>query len=1473
MTVCRSASRASLLSLALLVILLSALTASPAVAVEPPPLGEPIDHFAGRHPIGEQGALTLGDATANTPLVLRRLTLRQAVPPGDPAPPAETVNPPELTTATQKFSKAVTDGPIGFTEADLDQVAVPGGGFMPSREPGLLVAGSGITTAVGCSGAGFCLTWFRPTYDADHKFSSFDPGGQLAVSLGATAPEAGTDIAVATGTFDEAEGESVVVAWVHKPASGDREIRFAHVVAQRNAAGRISGLQLDGAVQTLGTAYHDFGYGTTSPAIAVGDFSGSGLDQAAVVWGATRSTPTAARLAATLLGAGAGAGLQTAIATQTFDAAADSVFIPGAGSGQVGPGAAAVHDIRDADSPVDRLIVAPGVSGARYLYRLEVGSSFTVQKLDGPDFASPGPFEPATYMTSNSELESLGDLDGDGIDELLATPFMEFNPDSTMPAGTSGPCDFGDSGCGHVEILDFASAYPELGEEFGVDSSTNFESRIESAVIDARPTKDQRIAPPPGSVDVGSLPQVAITGYDPVVVGLGFDGEPFLTLASINASEGFVASSAKIDLGAQDTGFNPERRPPQVAAFTLDGQVELGDPVQDGYRSLEPSVVLNAPPTHFDILDGEAYDPNFCYAGNQYEGACAFESEYERASSTSTEVSTESSEDWAVSATVTADADFGVAQLGAELRSGYGENFTKVNGSSETETVTVNVKARNTDKIYAMRRAYDTLEYPLYQPGSGSPDEFLLATTPHTLSQRWIDSSSPDATEIGVNHQPGNILSYPEDLSTAENPFISPTEGTDSLTKTTFGRDEFELSDSSDYSYTLTRSKVDADSAATTKSWNVGATISGGGGIGFVSVSAEVSGDYSSSDLSTVATTIGDDTSLISSMGSIDESFGETAYTVKPFAYWTDNAALVLDYAVEPSIAPPGQPKTWWQQQYGVRPDLTLNLPRLLDFEEQAGITSDAARFISPGVRVLEGPCSSPAPLDDDSTAPGEPLCLVAQVENYSLKDGTTTTDVDFYDADPDLGGRLIGTDSVPAVAARDHATAKIDWTPDLRYAGTTPRIFAAVEAGDTVREIHEDNNKGFRAYEALPSSTAALHPAEDVIAEVGADESSIDVEWGVPSNLSPHVWLVRAYPDDGGAPTSVAVAGNLTSASIPIPAVGRYRVVVFATNGADSSAASHPAEPVDVGVASSGGTSVAFVEAPEEGGYTGPAVDVSFLAAPSEATTECVVDGEPRPCRSPLRLGGLEAGSHTIQVNATSGGATASTEMIAWTVDATPPTVELDPIERLSRRAQQLISYEGTDDGGSGLAGYEVEIRRAGPRGEFTDEPVLRDYSAEPERESAVSVAPGETVCVAVRALDGAGNTSPWSAQGCTTRQLDASALRKDGGWKRVDGGEFSDGHALRATGKGSALLYELDRTSKVRVLAGRCRACGKLAIEVNGRRTKVIDLGETKRRQLTVAAFDTRWTRRQDGRLRLVSLGGGPVVVDGLAAWRTSD
>ncbi len=73
------------------------------------------------------------------------------------------------------------------------------------------------------------------------------------------------------------------------------------------------------------------------------------------------------------------------------------------------------------------------------------------------------------------------------------------------------------------------------------------------------------------------------------------------------------------------------------------------------------------------------------------------------------------------------------------------------------------------------------------------------------------------------------------------------------------------------------------------------------------------------------------------------------------------------------------------------------------------------------------------------------------------------------------------------------------------------------------------------------------------------------------------------------------------------------------------------------------------------------------------------------------------------------------------------------------------------------------------------------------------------------------------------------------------------------------------------MRVFAVRCKDCGKLAVEVDGRRTEVIDLGKTKRKP-TIASYDAHWIRRHEGKLRLVALGGGRVIVDGVGAWRTS-
>ena len=1025
--------------------------AGPATAAPPPPIGQPTDHFRDRHPVGQEGLLSLSATAAGDDVRLDRLGVSRRTPCQD-APETNSCKW-GLDSTNQIFAGQAFDDDRqvenAFVEADLDTIP----GSSPLRgalEPGVAFAGTG-PIATGCTANDFCAAWRRPTYNANHSFTAFGPA--LGVQLNTDPPD-GSEVDVVSGTFDlryvvngsdppvavSDTGPSLAIAYVD---ANDDHLKVANVTAQRDSNGQVTALQLAGTAVDLGGVYTDpdSNLQEAAPSLEVGDFVGDGTTQLAVTWAPSNSTPAAPKVSAAILrGKPAGDGFSVANGPAT-------AIAPASATKQLGPDAVVVGDIQG--KPIDRLFVAPGLDGGfgDDLLRFSPGAAGALSTTVIPSAFAPD--------EQHSDLKSVGDVNGDGVDEVVSTLDRRLND--------AGP---------NIEILSpGTSSYAfrsglEFGEEgsLGVGDGTRMPFPIfETTVLDTRPTVDQRIAPRVGSKDWGAMPQIAVTfpqyGTDNVLVNNLGKTRIAVNLLSLDDTGTIDTTGAAKAM--TPFAFNADiPLPPQLTKFALDGQAELGEPVQGQYTQLEPSVVLNSPPTHFDILDGQAYDPNFCYQGNQYmvPPVCFFNTEYEREQDASTEVKSETTEDWSISAKLTTSFSIlSLVDVDAEIRGGYGEKFSKDNTTTTSSNVDVTVKSLNSDKIYAIKRTYDTLEYPLYQPGSENPSGYVLAVTPHTVSKRWIDSSSPAAAELRTNHQPGNILSYPENVTKAENPFISPTGGLDS-----FAHDEFELSDSSDYKYALTQKRMLDDGSSTEKNWNVGATVGIGGKIaGIFDTKLEVEGDYKNQNIETTKTSVGSTTKLTATMAGIDESFGETAYVVKPFAYWAPSSALVVDYAVEPVVAPPGAPKTWWQQEYGSKPDITLNLPRLLDYEEQAGISSDSARFISPDVNVLQGSCASPGPLLDKYPVPGAPLCIQAEVENYSLKDQTSPTKVKFYDADPDVGGELIGETDAGPITARDSRVVQVDWTPDARYAGTRPRIFAVVDADDQISEVHEDQQQG----------------------------------------------------------------------------------------------------------------------------------------------------------------------------------------------------------------------------------------------------------------------------------------------------------------------------------------------------------------------------------------------------------------------------
>lgn len=1112
-------------------------------AVTPPP----VDRFENRRSVGQEAVVLVGSRgqTDSQAGVVPKVDIRRINTKDDYS------KPPEMTSSTLLDSRTKSDQ-SGFVatavEADLDMVKYPDGMQRPSLEPGLAHAGLGL----GCTGDdNFCVSWSRPKYTQEHRFDGF--GQTYTERIVQSLPSPGTDVALVSGRFGDSQERSLVLAYTEATTL---EVKVAHIRGQRMIDGQVAGLSLAGPILNLGKALTSSGR-ATSPSLAVGDFAGTGSEQIAVVWAPEGSVKGDRKYRATLLGVDTEGALQQRVASTTFPVAPEMNNDPLDGENQVTPGAASLRDTSGDGAPKFHLFVGAGVQGYARVDELVVTQDgafrLEVRVPASKDGVFGGPFK-----SFPSRIESIGDITGDGYDEMASMPDVEILNRAT----------------GFLQILDFGPGSPKgVSNGFLTVSSEEAPARFRMTVLDARPTASQAIAPVPGKVRVGALPQIAVTGRVLTQDCTGGSTRLALSLVSLNVKGGQIASAPEFisECGAREV--------PVPTSFAMDGRVELGDPVRGGYTTLEPTVILNAPPTHFDVLDGKMYDPNFCYAGNQYmvPAVCLFDSTYEHVQESTTEVTSESTEDWAVSATLNTEFDlFGAVTIEAEFTGGYGENFKEINGTKTTDKIELKVKALNTDKVFAIKRTYDTLEYPIYWPGTTQPYGYVLATTPHTISKRWLDINSPDAVNLNVNHQPGNILSYPEDVSEQENPFLSPSvredKDEDDPSVSTFAdRQEFEISDSSSYEYTLSQEKVDNVQAALTKEWNAGATLKGSGSVaGLVEVGLEVKGDYKDSKLSNTSTTIGSTTKLSANLMGIDESFGETAYTVKPFAYWDESAALVLDYAVSPSVSPPGAPKTWWQKNYGKQPDLTVKLPRLLDYEKQAGISSDSARFISPGVQVFRGPCSptNPLALSPGFARPGVELCVRAQIENYSLKDHDGDTEVTFYDADPDVGGKELGKAIVTKpVAARESQYAYFNWTPDARYAGSLPRIFAVVDSGGAVEEIHEDNNKGYRMYRAAAATEVAPRAPEEVEAESEAGRQ-VKVSWLDPLALAQpagHQWRVVAYPDAGGTPLETVVPADQMSVVFNDVAPGRYRVAVFSVTADQSSPASHPSEPVDV--------------------------------------------------------------------------------------------------------------------------------------------------------------------------------------------------------------------------------------------------------------------------------------------------------------------
>ncbi|MEM7572743.1 MAG: hypothetical protein AAF433_07575 [Bacteroidota bacterium] len=567
-----------------------------------------------------------------------------------------------------------------------------------------------------------------------------------------------------------------------------------------------------------------------------------------------------------------------------------------------------------------------------------------------------------------------------------------------------------------------------------------------------------------------------------------------------------------------------------------------------------PLVVLNAPPIHFDLINNELVDINGCVDFDE----CEFLATYSREQTTEVVASTTAKSDWASTVGLSAEGGASV-DVKVELEATYGESFEAYQSSSQSFTVASQVTANTQDRIFATIATYGIYEYPVFEGDSllGS-----IATVTPTISQRtWFNTDSWTAFDYFPRHEVGNIMSYPSYASLNDDPTLQTLIKSGEL-----GDDAYTVDATSQQDFNVTFTDVQASSTTQTSNFGISGSVTVTAGKKLFGVGAElsvaVSGEYNREDISTYETTVSETVNLGVSLRNHEAGL-ESNYRVTPYHYWASNGALVLDYSVDPEVAPPGGTPTWWQSNYGQAPDPGLLLPFRLWPERGITIEDEFKRQESRGITY--------SPADAER---GDTITIFAAIHNFSLVPTDApvpvsfwlcTGDGDFFQLIDTDGATLALTES--PLASRERQLVAFEWIIPEELAAGFPRIYASVNPNDEIEtEITDVNNLGwnilnisgpiFNSEEytgcALISSTDdILAPSDKIELVVYPNPSSENVNFRISTQIPLPSLRLEIFSSSGQAiyqlDVSLPVAGEHTltvpSASLP-PGLYYYRLL-----------------------------------------------------------------------------------------------------------------------------------------------------------------------------------------------------------------------------------------------------------------------------------------------------------------------------------------
>jgi hypothetical protein len=278
------------------------------------------------------------------------------------------------------------------------------------------------------------------------------------------------------------------------------------------------------------------------------------------------------------------------------------------------------------------------------------------------------------------------------------------------------------------------------------------------------------------------------------------------------------------------------------------------------------------------------------------------------------------------------------------------------------------------------------------------------------------------------------------------------------------------------------------------------------------------------------------------------------------------------------------------------------------------------------------------------------------------------------------------------------------------------------------------------------------------------------------------------------------------------------------------------------------------------------------------QLTYTCDLDGVVSGCDTSTgtAYGPLADGAHSFVVSVRNAdGEQASSAIYEWTVDSTAPTVTATaPQQPFTLASSATVSWTGQDaTGGTGIWYYQVRERTAAYSSGFTAWTYPSAWQALNSTVTSVTasgLAQGGDYCFAVRAVDYAGNTSPWTTPRCTARPLDDRALSVGAGWVRGTGSSYWNG-TITATSTSAATATragaELDR---VGIVATRGPGMGTIAVYVGTTNVGQISLAASATTYRSLILLPRFSYRTATVAVKVIS-SGKPVQLDGLAVSRS--